>query len=112
MNISIVHKISILYKNLYKLSHKISKRDKFGIFLKVESACLTSLTLAIKAALSNKTEKSRIILELRVVIELLKQLIRTMFELEIISQDKYLETEKDLREISQMSAGWLKYAQQ
>ena len=111
LNVAVVHEITDLYKNLYKLSHKISKRDKFGIYLKVENACLTSMHLAIKAALLPKSEKAKIILELRVLIEIMKRLVRVMLELEIIDQDFYMHTQKKLQTISKMSAGWIKSVQ-
>ena len=42
-------------------------------------------------------------------IELLKRLIRIAGELNIIQNNKYLELESDLQEISKMTNGWIKY---
>lgn len=111
-NISIVHNITELYKTIYKLAQKVSKRDKFGIFLKTENLCIEALSLAIKAAFSAKIDKAKYISQLRIVVELLKNLIRVSYELNILDQKIYLEIQINLQEISKMGAGWLKYAQQ
>jgi hypothetical protein len=108
----VVHDITELYKKIYKLAQKVSKRDKFGIFLKIENVCLEALNLAIKAAFTAKTDKEKFISQLRVVVELLKNLVRVAYELDILDKNTYLDIQIDLQKISKMGAGWLKYAQQ
>ncbi len=80
--------------------------------MKIENACLETLSLAVKAAFTAKIDKAKFISQLRVVIELLKNLVRVAYELNILEQKIYLEIQIDLQEISKMGAGWLKYAQQ
>lgn len=108
----LVHKIGELYKNIYFLSGKIPKRDKFGIYSKVENICLEIFCLSISASFSAKSKKTEILSDARVRIELLKRLIRIMQELNLIEQRKYLELELDLQEISKMANGWIKYLQE
>jgi hypothetical protein len=106
-----VHKIAELYKKIYKISQKVSKRDKFGICLKIENLCLETLSFAIKAAFTAKIDKAKFISQMRVVTEVLKNLVRVAYELNILDKNVYLNIQLDLQEISKMGAGWLKYAQ-
>ena len=87
----------------------MSKRDKLGIYLKIENICLETVQLIIIASLESKTTKVPTLNTARIKIELLKRLIRISNELDIVSNDKYLETESDLQEISKMTNGWIKY---
>lgn len=107
----IVHKITKLYKDVYGLGAKISKRDKFGIYLKVENTCLDLISISIDAALNQKDTKRPLLHQLRIKIETLKQLIRVMNELKIIEDRPYIILEAQLQEISRMAAGWIKYVE-
>ena len=91
------------------MGNKISKRDKFGIYLKVENICLDMITISIDAALNQKEMKRLLLYKLRIKIETLKQLIRTMNELKIIEDKPYIVLEAQLQEISKMAVGWIKY---
>lgn len=77
--------------------------------MKIENACLETLSLSVRAAFTPKTEKEKFISGLRVVTELLKNLIRIAYELNILDQKMYLDLEIDLQEISKMGWGWLDY---
>ncbi len=105
----LVHKICELYKNLYLTSPKITKRDRFGIWLKVENLCLEITDLIIIASLEIKNNKLSILNLTRIKIEVLKRLIRIAYELNIIENKKYIYLESDLQEISRMTNGWIKY---
>lgn len=100
-----------MYKNIYVLGNKISKRDKFGIYLKVENINIDLITIAINAAFNQKDKKKPLLHELRIKIETLKQLIRTMKELKIIEDKPYIVLETQLQEISRMATGWIKYVE-
>jgi len=108
-NIPILHKIVEFYKKNYLLSPKIPKKDRFGIYLKIENICLETTTLIINASLEIKTNKLPILNSARIKIEILKRLIRISHELNIIGRKKYIELESDLQEISKMANGWIKY---
>lgn len=105
----VVHKTTRLYKDLYKISKGIPKRDKFGIYTKIENTCLDCLDLSIEATLLSKTEKIPILQKLRIKIELLKQLIRLLYELEIINSKKYFYLEQQLLKISKMATKWQQF---
>jgi len=111
-NILIVHDITELYKKIYKLNQRVSKRNKFGIFLKIENACLEIMSLAIKSAFTAKGDKEKFISQLRVMVELLKNLVRVAYELDILDKNTYIDIQIDLQKISKMGLGWLKYSQQ
>jgi len=105
----LIHRICEFYKKIYLLSSKISKRDKFGIYAKIDSACLELVNLLITAAFEVRIGKLPVLNLARIKVEVLKRLIRIMNELNIIPRSKYLEMESDLQEISKMTNGWIKY---
>ena len=105
----IVHKIKQFYKDVYGLGNTISKRDKFGIYLKVENMSIDLISASIEAAFTHKDGKKPLLHELRTKIETLKQLIRVMNELGIIEMRPYIVLESELQEISKMANGWIKY---
>ncbi|MDP3764650.1 MAG: four helix bundle protein [bacterium] len=107
-----VHRITEFYKQIYLLSSKISKRDKFGIWLKIENSCLETLYLIIKASFAHKSTKLPPLNSARIEIEVLKRLLRITHELLIIQDKTYLKLESDLQEISKMTNGWIKYETQ
>lgn len=104
-----VHKICEFYKKIYLLSPKIPKKDRFGIYLKIENICLEIISLTIAAALERKENKFQVLNSARIKIEVLKRLIRITRELNIIEEKKYTNLESDLQEISKMINGWIKY---
>ncbi|MFA6273741.1 MAG: four helix bundle protein [Candidatus Paceibacterota bacterium] len=98
-----------LYAYLYLIGNKLSKRDKLGIHNHVEKEFLQTFSLLISASLETKLEKTKILKKSRIQIEILKQLVRTEFELKIIFQKNYLIIQEKLQEISKMTNGWIKY---
>ncbi|MEK7565315.1 MAG: four helix bundle protein [Patescibacteria group bacterium] len=107
-----VHRITEFYKQVYILSNRIGKRDKFGIWLKIENICLEIVRLMIKTALSSKPNKLSLLDSVRTEVEVLKRLLRIANELLIIQIKIYLKLESDLQEISRMTNGWIKYLTQ
>jgi len=105
----LVHKICEFYKKIYLTSPKIPKKDRFGIYLKIENICLEIINLVITASLENKSNKLPILNSARIKIEVLKRLIRIVYELKIIEGKIYISLESDLQEISKMTNGWIKY---
>jgi len=55
----------------------LPKKDKFGIWLKIENIVLDLISLIIAAALEFKTNKLPILTSTRIKIEILKRLIRS-----------------------------------
>lgn len=107
----IVHKLTELYKQICQIGSRLEKRDKLGIYSKLENLCLDSLNLSLEAILQNKAEKRVPLKQLRLKIELLKNLIRLAHELKIFEDKSYLTLQTDLQEISKMTLGWLRYTQ-
>lgn len=91
------------------LSYKISKRDRLGIFAKVEKIILEITELSITASLESKTNKFAHLNSARIKIETLKRFFRIAHELKIINQKTYIDLELDLQELSKMTNGWIKY---
>ena len=112
VDVPLVHKLCEFYKSFYVLSGKIPKRDKFGIYSKIESIILEIINLAISATFEIKPNKISLLKLLRIKIGVTKKLVRIMNELSIIERKKYIELELGLQEISKMTNGWLKYLQE
>jgi hypothetical protein len=104
-----VHRICEFYKKIYLLAPRISKKDRFGIFSKIENLCLEAIDLIISASLEIRQNKYPILTLARIKIEVLKRLVRICRELDIIEEKRYLAIELDLQEISKMTNGWMKY---
>ncbi len=110
--ISIVHRIRILHKNLYVIGRKIPKRDKLGLHADIENLCIEILYLSIEAAFKPRSLKRIVLENLRVKIGVLKNLMRTEWELEIIDEKTYIRIAEEIVEISKMATGWLLYITQ
>lgn len=107
-----VHRICEFYKRIYLVSSKIPKKDRFGIYLKIENICLEVIIPLITASLETKENKLPILNSTRIKIEVLKRLIRIIYELNIIKNRDYIDLELGLQEISKMTNGWIKYLRQ
>lgn len=94
---------------LYMNGNKMNKRDKLGIHSYIEKEFLKTFSLLIKSSILAKEEKHQMVKQAKIEIEILKQLIRTEYELKIITEKVYLQIEHKLQEISKMTNGWLKY---
>jgi hypothetical protein len=108
LEIPIVHLTTELYKRIYQISSKLPKKERLGIFLKIESGVLEILGSGIEASLLSRQEKLPYLYKLRREIELVKRLIRVCHELQIIEQVKYIELSTILQELSMMTNGWIK----
>jgi len=111
-NVPLVHKICEFYKKIYLLSPKLPKKDRFGIYLKIENICLEIMDFTITSSFEAKNNKFVILNSARIKIEVLKRLFRVAYELNIIENKKYINIELDLQEISKMTNGWIKYLRQ
>ena len=98
-----------LYVLIYSTEKQIPKRDRFGIFLKIENVCLELFENTIAATFQQKYLKEGFLKNARTKIEVLKHLIRTSYELKIIHDEKYFQISSEIVEISKMINGWIKY---
>lgn len=108
----IINAIRILHKDIYCTSNKLSKRDKLGIHTLTETVCIEILSLAVEATFKPKYAKKDYLEALRVKVEILKHLIRTEHELEILDNKTYLRISEQIVEISKMTNGWINYLTQ
>jgi len=107
--VPLAHKACEFYKKIYLLSAKIPKKDRFGIYVKIENICLEIINLVILASLEGKSNKLLPLNSVRIKIEILKRLFRITNELNIIETKRYIDIELSLQEISKMTNGWIKY---
>jgi four helix bundle protein len=77
--------------------------------MKIEDATLELFSLAITASLEKRDSKLNFLNPARIKVEVLKRLFRLCNELHIVENNRYIEFENDLQEISKMINGWIKY---
>lgn len=94
---------------MYLSGGKIPKRDKLGIYARLEDAILESLTLCIKAAYTPPQRKMPFLEEARISIELSKQILRLANEIRVIEDRTYLHFSASFQEASKMVNGWISY---
>ncbi len=97
---------------MYCISRKLSKRDKLGIHAIIEMECVATLALAVDSAFKPHGRKLESLENLRLKIEILKHLVRSEYELEIIDTKTYLRLSEQMVEISKMTNGWLNFVTQ
>jgi adenine-specific DNA methylase len=105
----LIHALRNVYKEVYLASNKVSKRDKLGIYAKIENATLDAFSLCIEAAYKTKPEKRLMLEKVRIQIETIKQLVRLANEMKIMEEKKYLFLAELLQEVSKMTNGWIRY---
>jgi len=66
----------------------------------------------IGASFAPKIRKGELLEKVRVTLEIAKHLVRTEYELKIITQRQYIHVEGLLVETSKMTNGWIKYLAQ
>lgn len=90
----------------------MSKRDKLGIHRHIEETCLGLFDEIVNAALVAKPRKTPHLETIRMMLEKLKHLVRLEYEMKIIVEKTYIQTQGELVEMSRMATGWLKYITQ
>lgn len=108
----IILKIRLLHKDIYTVGEKLNKRDKLGIHKEIDNLCIQCLALAIEAKFCPPQTKNIPLETLRIKISVLKNLIRTESELNIINEKIYLRLAEQAVEISKMTSGWLSFLTQ
>lgn len=107
-NVPLVHISFEFYKKIYIISTRLPKKDKLGIFLRIENYCLRVIELLLETALTAKINKITHLEQLRIHLEIIKRLFRISYELSIISQKQFIELISILQEMSKMTNGWIK----
>ena len=75
----------------------------------IESLCIEILSLAIETAFRPKNLKINCLETLRIKTNVLKNLIRTEYEIKIIDIKTYTRISGQLVEISKMTNGWINF---
>lgn len=91
------------------LSKQFPKSDKLGLGAEIAKIILNTHELTISATLitkENKENKIPLLQTIRGKTEVLKKLIRLLFELKIINDKKYFTLQCDLQEISKDATNW------
>lgn len=110
--ISLIHEIDELYKAIYTLGRRIPKRDRYGLFSRIEAICIEFFELIITAAFEVRFRKFPILHIARIKLGVLKRLTRAAHELGIIDQQSYIALESRLQKVSKMITGWMQYLQE
>ena len=92
------------------MGNQLPKRDRHGIYARIESSALTLLELTIEATFEETAFKVKLLKQIRIRIEILKRLIRIMLERKIITESSYIKHELDLQTMSKMAYRWLEWA--
>lgn len=71
--------------------------------------CIEILSIAIETAFRPKNMKTGILETLRIKTNVLKNLVRTEYEIKIIDMKTYLRISEQLVEISKMTNGWINF---
>ncbi|MEK7607389.1 MAG: four helix bundle protein, partial [Patescibacteria group bacterium] len=108
-DVLVVHAVRNLYKEVYLGSRKVSKRDKLGIFAKIEVVLLETFTILIEAEYAKPSVKLPILEKARTKIEIIKQLVRVTYEIGTLTENQYLRWQESLQEISRMTSRWIDY---
>jgi hypothetical protein len=80
-----------------------------GIHRHIEEHCLNLFDNIIQAALVSKVKKLPYLETIRLKLEKLKHLVRLEYEMKLIAEKSYIQTQTELVEMSKMTTGWLKY---
>lgn len=93
----------------YQIGNTLSKRDKLGIHARVEELVLEILRYVTQACFLQKERKLEPLEYVRILLEVLKHLIRTEYELCIIKEKSYIQMELLVIEASKMTNAWIKH---
>lgn len=106
----ILKKFGDYFKYYYGIYKTLPKIDRFGIGKEIAEGGLAVYILLFRASKLNRQDfrKKKFILEANEIIDLLRFLVRTCFELKLIRQNQYLLLSKQLLEIGKMSGGLIK----
>lgn len=105
--VPLIHSVTELYKAIYILASQLPKRDRYGIWSKIESLSIEVLARVIEAAFAEKKDKSSPLKSARTHIEILKRLIRLAHQLKIITDTAYLQLETLVISISKQVSRWI-----
>ncbi|EKD56770.1 MAG: hypothetical protein ACD_58C00095G0003 [uncultured bacterium] len=107
-DIPIFKKTYDLYKNFYSIRSKVSKQDRYTIFLRSENLILEVLEGILNASQLSKEKKLPILEKTSLKLNLLRVFIRLMKDVKSIDLKNYATMEESVDEIGRMLGGWIK----
>lgn len=107
--VALVHAITGLYATLYRIGKTLSKRDHFGIHMRMEGLSLAMLETALNAQFAYTNKKIPFLEKIRTVAEIEKHLARVAWDLHILSEKDYADLAVMLVTISKMANAWLEW---
>jgi len=107
-NAPIVQKVYDFYRFFYEQIDHFPKQSREILTKKIEQLIIEVLELVSTAEFSPANIKIQSLTRASIKLDFLKMLVRLLFELKIINQPKYIQSEKDLQEIGKMLGGWIK----
>lgn len=108
LDIPILKKLYVLYKDLHSFRAQISRQDRHTIWERCENLSLEILELALLASQRPKTTKLSALETASVKLNVLRFLVRLAKETLVIDTKKYLALETAIDEIGRMLGGWIK----
>lgn len=107
-DIPIFKKSYNLYKDFYHIRNKVSKQDRYTIYLKCENTLLEVLEGILEASQLSKNQKLSILEHTSLKLNLLRVFIRLMKDIKSIDLKSYAKFEEQIDEIGRMLGGWIR----
>lgn len=104
----IVQKVYDLYRLFYEYIDHFPQKSREVVVPRVEQILLELLELTARASHATQQEKIVNLDQASNRLDLLKILVRLMYDLKIIDQKKYINLETPLQEIGRMLGGWIR----
>ena len=107
IDIPIVNKSYELYKAFHGYRRLVPKSDRFTIYERSENLIIDTISLFLEAGYA-KTNKSVILEQASVKLNILRFLVRLMKETKVIDLKKYTLLQQIIDEIGRMLGGWIR----
>lgn len=112
LELSIIHKLSELYKTYYRCLQLFPKRDQHALGAKCEWYIISVLELLLAAGYAARQQKIQLMEQASMKLDTLKFFVRIARDLNILDEKKYLGLQASLQEIGRMLGGWLRSAKE
>lgn len=111
-DLPIIHKTSALYQALNGLQQIVPKASRYTLWVRCENTTLEILEGLIRVSHLSQDKRLEPLIQVSVLVDTLRVLIRLSFEVKAISEKKYLFFQQMLEEIGKMLGGWIKSLKQ
>lgn len=101
-----------LYKDFYGIRRKVSKQDRYSIYLKCENLIIEIIEGIINAGRLSKIQKLPVLEKTSLKLNLLRVFIRLMKDVKTIDLKTYAKFESQIDEIGRMLGGWIRSTKQ